>query len=426
MTGTVGYLTKRFPRLSETFILDEILGLESLGVPLRLYAINHPHEPTVQPDVARVRSRVAYLHGIAGRRDSLRSAGATAAAHLRLLSRRPGRYLNALARLVAVHHDLPSVRHFVEAGRLAVLLERDGARHLHAAFAHGPASVAYFVRLLTGLPYSFSGHAKDLYLSRPDRLARRVADAEFVLVCSGAAADDLRAIAGPAADRVRLAYHGVDTARFRPVPDGAPRSAEVGPAGTPLRLLAVGRLVDKKGYPVLLDALARVTASGRRVSCRVIGAGPQSAALKARARDLGLEDSIEFLGARTQLEVAAAYHWADAFVQASVVLADGDRDGVPNSVLEAMASGLPVVASTVSGIPEAVVDGVTGLLVPPADVAALAEGLTRLIDDPALRARLARGARDHVVDRFDRMAAIRAIAPLFSPGAAVPVPAMEG
>lgn len=419
MIATVGYLTKRFPRLSETFILDEILGLESLGVPLRLYAINHPHEPTVQPDVARVRSRVAYLHGVTGRRDSLRNAGATAAAHLQLLVGRPGRYLHALAHVARVHHDWPSVRHFIEAGRLAVLLERDGARHLHAAFAHGPASVAYFVRLLTGLPYSFSGHAKDLYLSKPDRLARRVAAAEFVLVCSGTAADDLRAIAGPAADRVRLAYHGVDTTRFQPVPEATPPAAPADPTSASLRLLAVGRLVDKKGYPVLLDALARVIAGGRHLSCRVIGAGPQSAALIAQARRLGLQDSVEFLGARTQLEVAAAYHWADTFVQASIVLADGDRDGVPNSVLEAMASGLPVIASTVAGIPEAVVDGVTGLLVAPGDAAALADGLNRLIDDPALRARLACGARAHVVERFDRMAAIRTIAPLFSDGAAI-------
>lgn len=416
MTGTVGYLTKRFPRLSETFILDEILGLESLGVPLRLYAINHPHEPTVQPDVTRVRSRVTYLHGITGWRDRVRNAAATTAAHLQLLVRHPGRYLYALVLIARVHHDWPSVRHFIEAGRLAVLLERDGARHLHAAFAHSPASIAYFVRLLTGLPFSFSGHAKDLYLSKPDRLARRVAAAEFVLVCSGAAAHDLRAIAGPSADKVRLAYHGVNTTRFHPDPELMQPSVSSDPASSPLRLLAVGRLVDKKGYPVLLDALAQVTATNRSLSCRIIGAGPQSATLNEQVHRLGLDEVVEFLGARTQIEVAAAYHWADAFVQASVVLADGDRDGVPNSVLEAMASGLPVVASTVAGIPEVVIDDVTGLLVAPGDSDMLADGLIRLIDDPALRVRLAHEARAHVVEHFDRMSAIQAVAPLFSNG----------
>ena len=413
MSGTVGYLTKRFPRLSETFILDEILGLEECGVSLRLYALAHPGEAVVQPDVARVASPLVYLHPPGGWRQGAATARATVTAHCRLLARSPRRYLGVLGYLAWKRHHLSSLRHFAEAGRLALLLEAEDARHLHAAFAHGPASVAHFVHLLTGLPFSFSAHAKDLYLSAPDLLGRKVAAAEFVLVCSESAAAALRALPGAGGAKIVLAYHGVDTSRFRP-PVGRWGASVIGdPGASPLRLLAVGRLVEKKGYPILLEALAQARAAGHRVELDVIGVGPQLRALDARTRALGLSGSVRFLGARTHQEVAAAYLQADAFVQASMVLADGDRDGIPNSLLEAMATGLPVVATTVGGIPEVVIHGQTGLLAAPGDSAALADLLATLATDRDLRRQLGRQARERVVESFDRGGMIRAISPLF-------------
>lgn len=418
MNGTVAYLTKRFPRLSETFILDEILGLEACGVPLRLYSIMDPREPVVQPDSRRVRSPITYLHRGTTWRTALAESGGTARAQVGLLVRHPAGYARALTYVARRRCNPATLRHFLEGGNLAALLERDKAYHLHAAFAHGPASIAYFVHLMTGLPFTFSAHAKDLYLSDPRLLARKIRAAQFVLVCSEAAAGRLREIAGPAAHKVRLAYHGVDTERFRPPADKQGIS-EGGAAVAPLRVLAVGRLVEKKGYPVLLDALARVVASGRRVRCEIIGAGPLRATLEARSKELGLTDTVSLRGPRTHQEVAVAYQEADVFVQASVVLGDGDRDGVPNSVLEAMASGLPVVASAVAGIPEVVQDGATGVLVSPGDAGALASALMGLIDDPRARQRLGQAARAYVVERLDRTSAVRAIAPLFPcPGGA--------
>ncbi|MBF6605336.1 MAG: glycosyltransferase family 4 protein [Chloroflexi bacterium] len=413
MNGTVGYLTKRFPRLSETFILDEILGLEAAGVPLRLYALAHPGEEVVQPDVARVASPLVYLHPPGGWRQRMTTARATVAAHGRLLARSPRRYLGVVGYLAWKRHHLSSVRHFLEAGRLVLLLEAEDARHLHAAFAHGPASVAHFVHLLTGLPFSFAAHAKDLYLSAPDLLARKAAAAEFVLVCSESAAAALRALPGAGAARIVLAHHGVDTSRFRPQTGGFGTSAMTAHGASPLRLLAVGRLVEKKGYPILLEALAQARAAGHAVEMDVIGGGPQLRALEARAGALGLAGSVRFLGARTHQEVAAAYLRADAFVQASVVLADGDRDGIPNSLLEAMATGLPVVATTVGGIPEVVIHGQSGLLAPPGDAAALARLLVMLATDRDLQRQLGRHARARVVEEFDRGGMIRAVAPLF-------------
>ena len=408
MTVTVGYLTKRFPRLSETFILDEILGLEAAGVPLRLYAIAHPGEEIVQPDVVRVKSPVVYLRAPGGWRQSSREVFATLGAHARLLARSPRRYLGVVSYIARRRRHLSTVRNFAEAGRLALLLENDGARHLHAAFAHGPATVAHFVHLLTGLPFSFAAHAKDIYVSAPDLLARKVGDSGFVLTCSQSAADTLAAIAGPDAAKVLLAHHGVDTRRF------APPTQTAGDVDTlsPLRVLAVGRLVAKKGYPVLFEALAALAAEGRSVFCTVIGDGPDKAELDALARHLDLSERIRFVGSQTHQQVAASYRDADVFVQASVVLANGDRDGIPNSLLEAMSSGLAVVASDVAGIPEVVVPG-CGLLVAPGEAASLAAALGRLAGDPDLRARLGAAARRHVVSYFDRTACALAIAPLF-------------
>ena len=411
MTGTVGYLTKRYPRLSETFILDEILGLEAAGVPLRLYAIAHPGEECVQPDVARVASRVVYLRAPGGWRQSTRDSAATLVAHARLLGRSPRRYLGVVVYIARRRRHLSTWRHFAEAGRLALLLEADGARHVHAAFCHGPASVAHFVHLLTGLPFSFGAHAKDIYVSAPDLLARKVAAASFVLTCSESAAAEMRAISGAAAAKVVLAHHGVDTSRFAPAT--LEESSRV--SGRPLRVLAVGRLVEKKGHAVLIEALGALVANGRAVSCAIIGSGPDLAALQAKVTRLGLSSVVRFLGARTHQEVAAMYRRADVFVQASVVLANGDRDGIPNSLLEAMASGLAVVASDVAGIPEVLLPG-CGLLVAPADAAALASALGSLADDPCLRAQLGAAARRHVVGHLDRGVCARAIAPLFTAG----------
>ncbi len=411
MTGTVAYLTKRFPRLSETFILDEILGLEASGVPLRVYALRHPGETLVQPDVNLVASPVTYLHPPGPWRVRVGAALSTAAAHGLLLLRSPRRYLAVAVYIARKRRHLSTVRHFVEAGRLARHLERANTQHLHAAFAHGPASVAHFVHLLTGLPFSFAAHAKDLYLSAPDLLGRKVAAAEFVLACSDSAAGALRQIAGPHADKVLLARHGVDTGRFVPAaPAGGPDPAA-------LRVLAVGRLVDKKGYPVLVAALAALHASGRQVSCRIVGAGPRRPELEALVAEMGLGQAVRFLGARTHQEVATAYRQADVFVQSSVVLPDGDRDGTPNALLEAMASAVPVVASAVAGIPE-VVPPDCGLLVPPGDAAALAAALERLAQDPPLRRRLGQAARTHVEAHLDRLVCARRLAPLF--GAAPP------
>ena len=412
----VGYLTKRFPRLSETFILDEIIGLEAAGVPLQLWAIADPGEAVAQPRVARVQSPVHYLHrpGRSALSDYLRFARC----HARLLARRPRRWLGVVGHIAVARRHRSTLKHFLEAGPLAVELEAAGARHLHAAFAHGPASVAHFVHLLTGISFSFAAHAKDLYRSSPDILARKVAASSFVLVCSASAAAEMvrvvRSHRDPAitshTHKVVLALHGVDTEQFAPRRGSGSREEE--PGGGPLRVLAVGRLVPKKGYPDLLAALARLRDRGVELECRVVGGGEQRSELRQLAQRLGVDDRVFFAGALRQHEVAECFGWADAFVQASVVTPDGDRDGIPNALLEAMSSGLAVVATAVAGIPEVLATGVTGLVVPPGDPEALAAALESLARDPALRSALGASARRHCVTHLSRPVCIAPVAGL--------------
>lgn len=409
---TVCYLTKRFPRVSETFILDEILGLEALGVPLRLFALADPHERVVQPDVARVASPVRYLRRDAGRAhvsDLVRGL----AGHARLARRDPRRWLAVVGHVLVARGHRSTFRHLLEAGTMATEVERAGGIHLHAAFAHGPASVAHFVSLLTGVPFSFAAHAKDLYLSSPDILAVKVAAAEFVLACSQSAAGELHRIVAAHPDpavraatgKVVLAPHGVDVDRFRPaVPHDRPG---------PVSILAVGRLVPKKGYPVLVEALQALAATGMDFRCRIVGDGALRDDLAARLGAAGLSERVALLGTRTQQEIVDEYRRADIFVQASVVTADGDRDGIPNAVLEAMASGLPVVATSVAGIPEVVHDGRTGLLVPSGDPTALAGALAGLVEDRGRRSRLGAAARSHVEARVSRKVCVAAVARRF-------------
>jgi glycosyltransferase involved in cell wall biosynthesis len=421
-SATVCYLTKRFPRLSETFILDEILGLEANGIDLRLFAIADPHEATVQPDVVRVRSTVRYLRTGGGATSAVRDHLRFARGHARMLVRHPVRWTRTAARLLGPERSRAMARHFLEAGGMALAMDEVGADHLHAAFAHGPASTAYYVHLLTGCPFSFAAHAKDLYLSTPEVLAAKIGAASFVLACSHSAADELRRIAfanGRSGDDVVYAPHGVDVDRFRPGPTGPAGSL----ADEPVRILAVGRLVPKKGYSTLASALAELASYGVPFTCRIIGGGDQRDALAARLASAGVADRVELCGTRTQLEILEEYRQADIFVQASVVTADGDRDGIPNSVLEAMSCGLAVVATDVAGIPEVITDHNTGLLVRQGDSIALADALREAAGNFELRARLGSSAREFVVDSFSRSECVRLPAALLlgRAGPGVPV-----
>jgi len=281
---------------------------------------------------------------------------------------------------------------------------------LHAHFIHTPAAVTLYASMLIGLGWSCSAHAKDIWTSPDWELAGKLAQARFVATCTRAGFDKLKSLS-PDPQRVHLSYHGLDLERFsrfegkRPARDGSQ-------ADDPVILMSVGRAVEKKGYSVLLDALALLpqTLAWRFVH---IGGGELLDQLKAQAQALGLSSRITWLGARAQAEVLVHYRQADLFVLPCRIASDGDRDGLPNVLVEAASQRLTCVSTTISAVPELLSDGVNGLLVPPDDPRSLSAALMRAIGDPALRTRLGDTAEKRVRQAFDHKTSIAQLVELF-------------
>src|SRR5260221_3212744 len=316
----VAYLLKRYPRLSETFILHEMLALEARGMRLHVYSLLDPAEATVHPDVDRLAAAVTYLPCA-----TLSHLGQLARAHARLLRRDPRRYLQALRLALTRSHPLVGLRHLLRAGWLGLELEREGIRHLHAHFAHGPAATAQFVHALTGLPYSFTAHAKDIYTTAPARLEERIREACFVVTCTSHNYDYLASLVDPAtATRIHRIYHGVDLRRVRLLPLRAQN---------PPVILAVGRLVEKKGLSYLVEACAVLRDRGAPFRCLMVGGGPLKDQLRAQIAALGVEGTVELLSARTQEEVVDIYRHATLVALADVVLTNVDPETMPDALV---------------------------------------------------------------------------------------------
>jgi glycosyltransferase involved in cell wall biosynthesis len=411
IAAPVAYILKRYPRLSETFILQEICAMERLGHELAIFSLLPPEPPPHHAMVADVKASVTHIPaGLAA------ALPAVAAAHASALAAAPLRYaravLHALRLAVASGRPLAVARHFQRAGYFATAARRRGVRHIHAHFANTPCEVAQMIGLMTGLPFSFTTHAKDLYLTAPERIAQRTAAARFVVTCTAHNVEYLRGVLprGQAA-KVSLIYHGVDFDRFRFRP---PPAIATRPHAVPT-ILSVGRLVPKKGLDDLIAACALLRARGIAFRCDIVGAGPLRDQLEADIADRGLGGTVHLLGSMTHARLIDHFAAADLFALASRVTDDGDRDGIPNVVAEAMAIGVPVIASAVSGIPEVVAHEATGLLVPPRNPAALADAMARLLADPALAQRLASTARARLEACFDCWQTARQLSFLLAP-----------
>jgi glycosyltransferase involved in cell wall biosynthesis len=417
-----------FPRLSETFIASEIHRVEQAGVPVRLFVIKpvEEHEKDLTLDVVEaIRARPERLPDATSltlplHRWRPRHLAPFAPALRRVARRRPRGLARALATACSqAFRDRRTpvsgprkiyVKEFLQAVALADrLLGAPDVRHLHAHFAHGTTTIAWHAATIAGLPFSFTGHARDIYaehLNPKGWLPRKLLAARFAVTCTEANRRHLAAIA-PEAD-VRLAYHGLNADFARLARSGAPECRDSAPERRPperrngaLRVLAVGRMVEKKGFDVLVDACAELRARGVGFDAAIVGQpGRQTAAIEARIASYGLGTQVRLPGPMGQEQLLAEYRRASALCMPSRLLPD-DRDGIPNVLVEAMAAGTPVVASAVSGIPELVEHEVNGLLVAPEDPAALADALVRLHDEPALRGALIDGARETVEARFD-------------------------
>lgn len=397
--GRVAIVLKGYPRLSETFIAQEILGLERSGLDILIFSMRHPTDRAVHPVNAEIRAPVRYLPEYLHDEPMRVVRGLLRACGLPGFGRAIRRFLSDYMRDPTRHR----CRRFGQALVLAAELPAD-VRHLHVHFIHTPASVAQYASLLTGLGWTCSAHAKDIWTSQDDDLSRKLAEAGWVVTCTRAGFEHLRELA-PDSAAVHLSHHGLDLDRFappsssRPAADGRLR---------PVELLTVCRAVEKKGLDVLLEALARLPAD---IAWRWthIGGGELLPALKEQASSLGIADRIGWLGALAQGEVLSRYRASDLFVLPCRVAADGDRDGLPNVLVEAQSQRLCCVSTDVSGVPELIEDGKTGLLVPPEDAAALTEALRRAATDPELRERMGRNGERRVREHFDHRESISTI-----------------
>jgi glycosyltransferase involved in cell wall biosynthesis len=388
----VAVILKGYPRLSETFIAQEILALERRGLDLRIVSLRHPTDKDIHPVHREIGAPVSYLPEFL-LSEPLRVLRGFAAA----------RKLPGYARAHAIwRRDLgrdPTrnrIRRFGQACVLAAELPGD-VTHLYAHFLHTPASVARYAAIMRGLPWSCSAHAKDIWTSPDWEVGEKLADAAWTVTCTRAGFDRLAGLAADPA-RVGLVYHGLDLDRFPP-PAGARPARNGGDPRDPVVVLSVGRAVEKKGYGDLLAALALLppTVNWR---FRHVGGGGVSGRLEAEANRLGIADRIDWLGAQPQERVLEELRAADLFVLSSKIGEDGDRDGLPNVLMEAASQALPLLATSVSGIPEMVEDGRTGLLVEPGDIESLSRSLARLIQDPGLRRDLGAAGAQRVRKSF--------------------------
>ena len=395
---------KGYPRLSETFIAQELLGLERAGLRLHLLSMRHPTDTHRHPVHDEIRAPVSYLPEYL-RHEPLR---VLRAAFSQLPRRGFWRALHLFLRDLRRDPSPNRLRRFGQALVMAAEIPR-GQIWIHAHFAHTPASVARYAAALLGQRFTISAHAKDIWTSKDWDLAEKLQDADWTVTCTASGHAHLESLAPGA--RVHLCYHGLDLARF-PAPDRPASPRDGRDPADPVRLLTIGRAVPKKGFDILLDALAALPA-GLSWQLTHIGGGGELAALKAQARRLGLEARIDWRGAQTQEQVLAAYRQADLFALASRRTEDGDRDGLPNVIVEAASQALAIVGTNLSGIPEFVEDGRNGLLVAPEDSAALAMALAQLISQPQLRARMGAAARARVQSDFDFAPGITHLCDLF-------------
>jgi len=377
----VGYVVKRYPRYSETFIVNEILAHESTGLDIEIFSLRPPADERFQDAISRVRAPVTYIPSGSGKAADLWSGLQSADEVL------PGFW----EKLAPARGE--DARDVLQAVLLALEVKRRRIDHLHAHFATVSTTVARLAAAFANIPYTFTAHAKDIFHDsvRADDMERKLADAATVITVSDFNAELLRSAFESVSPRVERLYNGLPLDRF---PYDEPRSRAP-------RIVGVGRLIEKKGFSDLIEACSLLADRGREFSCCIIGAGDLKAELQQQIQKLGLESVVELAGPQPLCEVAAQVQNASVLAAPCVVGSDGNRDGMPTVLLEAMALGTPCVSTDVTGIPELVQHEVTGLIVPEHDPRALATQIERLLSSPELRCELSARARRLIEEEFD-------------------------
>ncbi|RDI58619.1 glycosyltransferase family 4 protein [Microvirga subterranea] len=373
----IAVAVKGYPRLSETFIAQEILALEERGIPLEIWSLRHPTERAVHPMNRKIKARVTYLpeylyeepiRVLRGALWSMRQKGF-------------GRLMQTFWRDLKRDFTANRVRRLGQAFVMARELPAE-IGHLHVHYLHTPASVVRYAALLTGRSWTFSAHAKDIWTTPDWEKREKLAEARWGVTCTAHGAENLRSLS-PTPDHVSLVYHGLDLSRFPAPPEARPPRDGSDPAD-PVRMVSVGRAVSKKGFDDLIQALAALPPDLHWRFAHV-GGGDLLNSLKAKAQQNGIADRVAFLGPKAQPDVVALLQQADLFALPSKKAASGDRDGLPNVIMEAASQKLAILATDFAGIPEFIRDGTEGQLVPPGDWEALSNALNLLAREPERR-----------------------------------------
>ena len=388
----LGYVTSRFPKLTETFVLYEILGLERSGAEVEFYPLLRERASVVHPEARPVVDRAHFLPFISW--PILRS-------QVHFLRRRPRAYLGALGAVLkgtwgSLNFIVGGIGIFPKVAHAARAMDEEGVEHVHCHFSTHPAVAGFVIQRLTGIPYSFTAQGSDLHVDR-HMLREKVAEAAFVVAISAYNRDLILHECGERwRDKIVVIHSGIETGFFEP--------ADTRRHDGRFNVLCVGTLHEVKGQAYLIEACRALFESGVDFTCQLVGEGDDRPALERQIAAAGMEGRINLVGQRTRGEVLELLRAADVLVAPSVPTKQGKREGIPIVLMEALATGIPVVASDISGIPELVEDGRTGLLVPPRDSAALARALLRLQEEQALGQRLGRAGRAKVEREFDAYA----------------------
>ena len=403
--ATLGYILKGYPRISETFISNEILILEQLGFKMHLFSMRHPREKFCHPSVEKIQAEVTYLP-----KELLKEFHRLILPNLILAFTRPRRYFKALG--YATEQFLKkrksaTIKHFLQAGFLVNVIHKKklNITHLHGHFAHSPTSVTLFASLISGTPFSFTAHAKDIYTSSPKALRAKMQKAAFVATCTGYNKNYLEDLKQDVICPIHNVYHGIDLKMF----DGSPKEKPK----LPFKILTVARLTEKKGLPTLFAALKNLKDEGIEFEHSLIGDGDDKEKILHLIHDLELSEQCNWLGTTTHTEVLQAFEKSDLFALSCKIAENGDRDGIPNVLVESLAMGVPAISTSVSAIPELIKHGETGYLVPPSSPDELAAGIKKMLTDQSLRETIISNGRKFVEEYFDNQVQTKRLQKIF-------------
>lgn len=402
----LGYILKGYPRISETFISNEILLLEQLGFKITLFPMRHPRENFCHDSVKKIQAEIHYLPT-----HLFRNFFKLLVPNILLAIKNPQQYSKAFSialKRFSRTRKTATFKHLFQAGYMVNnhLLKSTEISHLHGHFAHSPTSVTMFASLLSGIPFSFTAHAKDIYTSNREQLKEKISKACFVATCTRYNARYLEGIAGSVDTPIHCIYHGIDTSLFSS--DGARINST-----PPYNLLTVARLTEKKGLPTIYNALATLKKQGVSFTHTLIGDGDDREAILALIAELKLKENCLWLGTQTHDEVLQQFKKSDLFILGCEIAKNGDRDGIPNVLVESLAMGVPAISTNVSAIPELLLNRKTGLVVEPSNSDEMARGILHLLENSTLRQKVIKEGQSYVREEFNNKELITKLGHIF-------------